>query len=217
MGIASYAHAMALVSRTLALLTILLAVVLVTHFSATPSVGTVSAPRLETLASVSRLPEAWAERVVPSLAGLDPRASESEMREIVRIVERASARAGVDPLLVLSVMHVESHFDRSAVSPRGAIGLMQIRPETAQALAAEIGLEWSGDELLFDPEVNVFLGALYLRQLQDRFLDLDAALAAFHAGPTRIESRLARSAGFSLRYADRVWSVLFRLQAGALA
>lgn len=208
---------MAFVSRTLALLTIALAVVLVTHFSATPTIGPVSAPRLETLASVSRLPVAWTERVVPSLAGLDPSASDAEMREIVRIVERASARAAVDPLLVLSVIQVESRFDRTAVSPRGAIGLMQIRPETARALAAEIGLEWSGDELLFDPEVNVLLGALYLRELQDRFRDLDAALAAFHAGPTRIESRLARSAGISLRYADRVWSVLFRLQAGALA
>jgi soluble lytic murein transglycosylase-like protein len=207
----------AFVSRTLALLTIALAVVVVTHFSATPTVGPVSAPRLETLASVGVLPEAWPERVVPSLAGLDPRASGSEVREIVRIAERTAARAGVDPLLLLSVIQVESAFDRSAVSPRGAMGLMQIRPETAEPLAAEIGLEWTGDEILFDPEVNVLLGALYLRQLQDRFGDLDAALAAFHAGPTRIESRLARSAGFSLRYADRVWSVLFRLQAGALA
>lgn len=208
---------MALLSRSLALLTIALAVVLVTHFAATPSVGPVSAPRLETLASVNRLPEAWPDRVVPSLSGLDARASESEVREVVRIVERASAGAGVDPLLLLSVIQVESRFDRSAVSPRGAMGLMQIRPETAAALAAEIGLEWSGEEILFDPEINVLLGALYLRQLQDRFRDLDAALAAFHAGPTRIESRLARSAGFSLRYADQVWSVLFRLQAGALA
>jgi soluble lytic murein transglycosylase-like protein len=208
---------MAFVSRTLALLTIALAIVLVTHFSATPSVGPVAAPRLETLASVSRLPDTWTDRVVPSLAGLDRRASDAEMREIVRIVERASARAGVDPLLVLSVIQVESRFDRTAVSPQGAMGLMQIRPETAGALAAEIGLEWSSDELLFDPEVNVLLGTLYLSRLQDRFQDLDAALAAFHAGPTRIESRLARSEGFSLRYADRVWSVLFRLQAGALA
>ncbi len=208
---------MAFVSRTLALVTILLAVVIVTHFSATPSIGPAVTPRLETLASVNRLPDAWADRVIPSLAGLDPMASDSELREIVGIVERAAARAGVDPLLVLSVIQVESRFDRGAVSPRGAMGLMQIRPETAEALAAEIGLEWGGDEFLFDPEINVLLGALYLRQLQERFSDLDAALAAFHAGPTRIESRLTRSAGFSLDYADRVWSVLFRLQADALA
>lgn len=208
---------MAFVSRTLALVTLALAVVAVTHFSATPSVGPASAPRLETLSSVGRLPEAWPDRVVPSLSNLERTASDSEMREIVRIVERASARTGVDPLLLLSVIQVESRFDRTAVSPRGAMGLMQIRPETAESLAAEIGLEWTGDEVLFDPEINVLLGALYLGQLQHRFRDLDAALAAFHAGPTRIESRLARSAGFSLRYTDRVWSVLFRLQAGALA
>lgn len=208
---------MIVVSRTLGLVTVALAVLVVTHFSATPQSDRRNPTRIETLASSNGLPDRWDASVVPSLRGLRPFATDDEVREVVRLVARCSKEAGVDPLLVLSVIHVESRFDRNAVSPRGAIGLMQLRPDTARAIAAGLGIEWTSDEMLFDPQVNVLLGTFYLRELVERFGDLDAAVAAFHAGPTRIESRLARQAGFSLRYVDRVWDVLFRLQAGALA
>jgi soluble lytic murein transglycosylase-like protein len=208
---------MIVLSRGLALATVALALVVVTHFSAKSVPDRPHPPRIETLASLSRLPEAWPERIAPSLDGMRPGATAAEVRETVRLVDRYARESGVDPLLVLAVIHVESRFDRYAVSPQGAVGLMQLLPATAQALAGEIGLEWTSDDLLFDPEVNVRLGTRYLRQLVERFDNLDAALAAFHAGPTRIEARLARRAGFSLGYADRVWNVLFRLQADVLA
>jgi soluble lytic murein transglycosylase-like protein len=208
---------MIVVSRGSALATVVLAVVVVTHLAATPSSQSPIAPRIETLASLSRLPAAWPDRVVPSLDAMSQVASVEELRETVRLVERVAGEAGVDPLLVLSIIHVESRFDRYAVSPRGALGLMQLLPSTARALAEEIGLEWTSEQMLFDPETNVRLGTRYVRKLVSRFEDLDAALAAFHAGPTRIERRLANRAGFSLVYADRVWNVLFRLQAEALA
>lgn len=201
----------------MALATVALALVAVTHFSAKPASDRAHPPRIETLASLSRLPDAWPERIAPSLGDLRTGASAEEVRETVRLVQRYAAEAGVDPLLVLAVIQVESRFDRFAVSPRGAVGLMQLLPATAQPLAEELGLEWTSDDLLFDPEVNIRLGARYLRHLVERFDNLDAALAAFHAGPTRIEERLARRAGFSLGYADRVWNVLFRLQSDALA
>jgi soluble lytic murein transglycosylase-like protein len=58
----------------------------------------------------------------------------------------------------------------------------------------------------------VTLGTFYLRRLVDRFGSFDAALSAYHAGPTRIEDRLARSAPVSFAYTDRVWNAIVALQ-----
>jgi hypothetical protein len=70
------------------------------------------------------------------------------------IVERDARRFGLDPLMVLAVIQVESRFDPTAVSSQRAMGLMQLQPETART-RLNLGLAWTGDELLFDPDVNV--------------------------------------------------------------
>src|SRR6185295_5511224 len=101
---------------------------------------------------------------------------------------------------------------RFAVSPMGAMGLMQLRADTAKAVAEDLGLAWESDETLFDVDTNVLLGTRYLRMLLDRFGSLDRTLAAFHAGPGFVESRLTRSAPFSLAYPDRVWDAVLILE-----
>ncbi len=89
----------------------------------------------------------------------------------------------LDPLLIAAMIQVESGFRLEAVSKKGAIGLMQIMPETATWLGKQRAEEISPDDLL-DPRINLSLGAYYFRFLLDRFPTEYAALAAYNAGPT---------------------------------
>lgn len=157
--------------------------------------------------------ESWPDDLFPHLVRSGFPMDRDRTRNVLEAVSRCAARFGLDPLAVLAVIEVESEFDPAAVSPVGAMGLMQLRPETGREIASELGIPWtSDDEMLFDPELNVLLGTCYLRRLLDRFGDLDAALAAFHTGPTRIGSRIGGSRSFSLRYPDRVLDALFELR-----
>ncbi|RMF83253.1 MAG: lytic transglycosylase domain-containing protein, partial [Nitrospirae bacterium] len=112
------------------------------------------------------------------------------------VVRRAAAAAGLDPELVHAVVAAESGYDPRAVSPRGAVGLMQLMPETARRL---------GVDDPFDPEANLFAGCRYLRALWDRFGDLTLALAAYNAGPDRV-ARLGAVPPFAetRAYLDRI-------------
>jgi soluble lytic murein transglycosylase-like protein len=95
------------------------------------------------------------------------------------VINTASSRYHLDPDLVNSVIHAESGFNTRAVSRKGAQGLMQLMPETSSKL---------GVKNAFDPDANVDGGARYLRELLERYnFDLIKALAAYNAGPMRVE------------------------------
>lgn len=96
------------------------------------------------------------------------------------------------PSLLLALIQVESSFNNFAISHRGAIGLMQLQPETAEYLCPALGLDWEGPHSLFDPQLNIRLGCYYLSMLHHRFNDLEWALEAYNKGPTRVSSQLAR-------------------------
>jgi soluble lytic murein transglycosylase-like protein len=97
---------------------------------------------------------------------------------------RAASRAhGVDIELLKALIAAESGFDASAVSPKGAVGLMQIMPATAQRWGVKGDPKTSIEEKLADPAVNIKAGTRYLRYLLDRFRgNLELALAAYNAG-----------------------------------
>ena len=96
-----------------------------------------------------------------------------------QVVDSASAIYHLDPDLVNSVIHAESGFKTHAISPKGARGLMQLMPGTANQL---------GVNDAFDPQANVTGGSKYLRELLERYnFDLVKALAAYNAGPQRVE------------------------------
>src|SRR5271157_5935192 len=91
-----------------------------------------------------------------------------------RIIQEASERHSVDPALVRAVIQTESHWNPSAISRKGAVGLMQLIPGTAQRY---------GVTDVFNPKQNVDAGVRHLRTLLDRYSgNLDMALAAYNAG-----------------------------------
>ena len=99
--------------------------------------------------------------------------------DLNEVVNAASGIYRLDPDLVNSVIRAESGFNVRAVSPKGAQGLMQLMPQTASQL---------GVQNAFDPRANVEGGARYLRELLERYdFDLIKALAAYNAGPERVE------------------------------
>jgi soluble lytic murein transglycosylase-like protein len=99
--------------------------------------------------------------------------------DLNELVKTASGTYRLDPDLVNSVIRAESGFNVRAVSPKGAQGLMQLMPQTASQL---------GVRNAFDPQANVEGGTRYLRELLERYdFDLIKALAAYNAGPQRVE------------------------------
>ena len=104
------------------------------------------------------------------------------------LVDRATRAPGSAPAeLVYSVMREESGFRAGIVSPVGARGLLQIMVETGQQLALRHGVEGFAGEDLFDPEINIDLGARYLTDLTQRFGDrTSASIASYNAGPEAV-------------------------------
>jgi rubrerythrin len=125
------------------------------------------------------------ERVATAMRRHDPAVHGRVAQAIV-----AEARlADVDPLLVVALIGVESSFNPRAVSSAGAVGLMQLREPTMRREVARSRLP-SADRR--DPVANVQAGVRYLRRLIDAFGDLDLALMAYNAGPTRVRDHLRR-------------------------
>jgi soluble lytic murein transglycosylase-like protein len=99
-------------------------------------------------------------------------------KEISDIVAQASRTHQVDPLLVHSIIKVESNYNSFAISNKGAEGLMQLMPPTARML---------GVSNSFDPQQNIEAGVKYLKYLQGVFKDDRLALAAYNAGPAAVD------------------------------
>jgi soluble lytic murein transglycosylase len=105
---------------------------------------------------------------------------------------RAAARTvGLDPYIVAAVIREESSYDPRARSGVGAMGLMQLMPDTARLVAQELGRPLQEIAALWEPPVNITLGSRYLAQLNARFRDPLLAVAAYNAGPHRVQRWVA--------------------------
>ena len=134
------------------------------------------------------------------------RLERDQVEHIAHSVHEASSRFQLPPEMILAVIRIESAFDPNALSHKGAIGLMQILPSTAQEIAQELKMEWSGDDLLRDPAANIAMGAYYLTKLIGQFDDLAVALAAYNHGPGRIARLEGAKAALPMDYATKVLS-----------
>lgn len=162
-------------------LVVSLAVFLLLTFTSSPSISSI--PTLSDLetpppppSALAPTPEATAAPVLSS--GHEAQREYLETLPYGRTIVEVSARTGVDGLLIASVVEMESGFAANAVSPRGAIGLMQVRPQ---------GLGVKRPEMT-DPKANLEAGSRYLANLLDRYDgDLERALAAYNAGPGMVD------------------------------
>ncbi|MBQ9801658.1 MAG: lytic transglycosylase domain-containing protein [Clostridia bacterium] len=98
----------------------------------------------------------------------------------------SAAAYGVSPALVLAVVRTESDFFENAVSDAGAMGLMQLMPDTFSYLRDEHFAESLPDTAVWEPAVNIRYGTYYLAYLYDRFGNWQATLAAYNAGEGRV-------------------------------
>ncbi|GAC1687366.1 MAG: hypothetical protein PVS2B2_26220 [Candidatus Acidiferrum sp.] len=127
-----------------------------------------------------------------------------------KLVKEAAERHRIDPALVRAVIATESNWNAGAVSRRGAVGLMQLIPTTAERF---------GVNDLFSPQQNVDAGVRYLKKLLDRYNgNLDLALAAYNAGEGAVDRAHGIPAFRETRnYVQKVQQAYFRPGSGRLA
>jgi soluble lytic murein transglycosylase len=108
-----------------------------------------------------------------------------------QIIRGHAKNYDLDPALLAAVIYRESKFDARARSSSGAIGLMQLLPETAKGIALHTGGSRFVVADLYDPEINVRYGSFYLRRLLNKYGDTELALAAYNAGQANVDAWLA--------------------------
>jgi soluble lytic murein transglycosylase len=125
-----------------------------------------------------------------------------------QIVRGHARNYQLDPALLAAVIYQESKFRPDAKSESGAIGLMQLQPETAKGIAIRTGGSRFQTSDLYVPEINVRYGSWYLRHLLDKYEDEETALAAYNAGQRNVDEWRAQGKGIQFSetraYVDRV-------------
>ncbi len=128
--------------------------------------------------------------------------------EYEHIIRVHAKNHDLDPALVAAVVYVESRFDPNAESEAGAIGLMQLLPDTAEGIALRTGGRDFVVADLRDPDINVRYGTWYLDHLHERYGDQTLALAAYHAGQGNVDEWRRTGAGIAFpetrEYVSRV-------------
>ncbi len=105
------------------------------------------------------------------------------------VISDAALHNGIDPFLVLSVIREESRYDPEAYSPAGAIGLMQLMPQTAHRMASSLNIKGVSDRVsIMDADNNIRMGVHYLATLIREFNSVPRALAAYNAGADKVHS-----------------------------
>jgi len=114
-------------------------------------------------------------------------------RGFSEIVKGYSAKYNVDEFIVYSIIREESRFQKYAVSPAGAIGLMQLIPDTGRSTAKEAGISGYNTDMLYVPRVNIELGIAYFKKVLEEFGgNVHLALASYNAGPYNVTSWLLK-------------------------
>jgi soluble lytic murein transglycosylase len=125
-----------------------------------------------------------------------------------QIVRGHARNYNLDPALLAAVIYQESKFRADAKSSSGAIGLMQLRPQTAEGIAIRTGGTHFQVSDLYNPEINVRYGSWYLRHLLDKYGDEKDALAAYNAGQRNVDEWRSEGKGIQFpetrAYVDRV-------------
>ena len=112
--------------------------------------------------------------------------------EFKEYVDKYSEKYSVPENIVYGVIKTENNFKSDALSDKGAVGLMQITPETFEWLCTKEPYENASAELLYNPEINIRYGTLFLSMLYTEFGTWDNAYAAYNVGRTRVNNWLSQ-------------------------
>jgi soluble lytic murein transglycosylase len=131
------------------------------------------------------------ERLIVSLAAekIEKEAANTDrqtLEEVVTAIYRASKRKGIDYRIVLALAKVESNFRNDAISPKGARGLLQIKPSVAESIAKDLGIRLNSKKSLHEFEKNVLIGTHILSSLIEEFYDIHRALSAYNMGHKKL-------------------------------
>ncbi len=132
-------------------------------------------------------------------------AAAPKIDRLSRLIVRLSREHHLPSGLILSIIKVESNFRPWATSPRGALGLMQLMPETGEWMAQRYGIAWDGPATLLDEEKNATLGIKYLAYLRGKYGgSLEKALSAYNRGPAKVDEEVSGHRSGTLKYYQKV-------------
>jgi len=129
---------------------------------------------------------------------------ENDVTALAGIIRKESRKYDYDWKLILAIIKTESQFNARARSHKGARGLMQVLPSTAEWLSPKMGLKYGGRDSLYDPEYNIKLGTYYLHILHQRFGSIDKAIAAYNRGPNGLARHLRQNKKLPSKYLAKV-------------
>lgn len=112
-----------------------------------------------------------------------------EHEPYIDLIEKYSQELDIDEELLAAFIKVESRFDPEAKSHAGAIGLMQLLPDTAEWMAGKLDIDYKEEDLL-DPEANIRLGTNYYKYLFNKYKSEDLAILAYNGGPGNVDQWL---------------------------
>lgn len=135
--------------------------------------------------------------------------SKDQIRDLSQFILLKSQEFNVSPILVLSLIEVESRFRSGALSPKGAMGLMQVMPATAAFLvSSEADLSWAGPSDLNNPKVNIEFGLRYVKKLKTQFKKPEHVITAYNIGPSALAKKLKNGEAVPLEYYQKVMEAM---------
>lgn len=121
-----------------------------------------------------------------------PKKYKAKAGKITNAILEESAKQGFDPIFVMAIIKTESRFNPDAIGSVGEIGLMQIRPETAEWIAKKSDIKWKGKASLQDPVSNIKIGVSYMAFLKNHFEgSASRYLTAYNMGPNKLKKMIA--------------------------
>jgi len=148
---------------------------------------------------------------------LNNRFTDQSIFRLSELIYSNSRQYSFDPLLLIAVIKVESFFNEGALGRfrsgnlSGAMGLMQLKIETAQFMAKKLGLKELKTEDLFLPEVNIMIGVSYLTYLINRFKSFKLGILAYNQGPGAVASSIKNNQ-LSVKYYQKVLKAYYQMK-----
>jgi Transglycosylase SLT domain len=148
---------------------------------------------------------------------LNNRITDQSIFRLSELIYSNSRQYSFDPFLLIAVIQVESYFNENALGKfksgnlSGAMGLMQLKIETAQYMATKLGLKELATEDLLQPEVNIMIGVSYLTYLINRFKSFKLGLLAYNQGPGAVASSIKNNQ-LSVKYYQKVLKAYYQMK-----